>query len=511
MTQAVVAIQNGFKFQARHFWLTAAALLDPGQAAVKVGFECGPKSFDDVWIEYAPGRGPRGPDRIEVRKMHYQCKWHESPGLFGHADFANPEFIGASARSFLGRAHDALRNFDDPAYGVGFSLVTNWRPNPSDKLSGLICNRTAAFRIEKMFEGGGISKTGQLRLSWQEHLGIDEQELRRLVGSLRIEQATDSLEKLRENLGYRLELVGLRRIPAEESAFPYDAIAYEWLGQRKTIFDRETFRKMCREENLFTDERKPRAAIFGVKSFVHRLDVLENRCDDVLDLTACFHDRQIITETSWVEDVYPRMRDFLQSAAKGEPRLRLALDAHLSLAFVAGSILDVKCGRTIELAQRTQSGQQIWSADDAEASSASASLDVAVVDLATEGTELAVLIELTHDIEADVRAFVGGAAPSVAHLLILKPTGGPGQQSVLNGRHACDLADSVVRAVRSTRTTYNARGPLHLFIASPASFAFFLGQRSASLGRVALYEYDFEQLNGGSYVRSIDLPVGSKV
>ena len=55
MTQAVAVRRDGDTFQARLFWLHAARLLDPESPVVRVGFETGPKGFDDIWVEYDPG------------------------------------------------------------------------------------------------------------------------------------------------------------------------------------------------------------------------------------------------------------------------------------------------------------------------------------------------------------------------------------------------------------------------------------------------------------------------
>jgi hypothetical protein len=49
MTQAVIVRRDGDTFQARMFWRSAARLLDPESAIAKVGFEIGPKGFDDVF------------------------------------------------------------------------------------------------------------------------------------------------------------------------------------------------------------------------------------------------------------------------------------------------------------------------------------------------------------------------------------------------------------------------------------------------------------------------------
>lgn len=64
MSNAVVNIHDEFAFQSRYFWLKATALLDPGKAVMRVGFESGPKGFDEVWVEHALDRGPLDPAAI---------------------------------------------------------------------------------------------------------------------------------------------------------------------------------------------------------------------------------------------------------------------------------------------------------------------------------------------------------------------------------------------------------------------------------------------------------------
>lgn len=58
MTQAVTVRREGDVFQARCFWLKAAGLLDPASPVRRVGFETGPKAFDDIWVDYDETRAP---------------------------------------------------------------------------------------------------------------------------------------------------------------------------------------------------------------------------------------------------------------------------------------------------------------------------------------------------------------------------------------------------------------------------------------------------------------------
>jgi hypothetical protein len=46
------------------------------------------------------------------------------------------------------------------------------------------------------------------------------------------------------------------------------------------------------------------------------------------------------------------------------PHLRLILDAHASVAFIAGSALDVKSGVSLELVQKGRVGPRVWRAND---------------------------------------------------------------------------------------------------------------------------------------------------
>jgi SMODS-associated and fused to various effectors sensor domain len=102
-------------------------------------------------------------------------------------------------------------------------------------------------------------------------------------------------------------------------------------------------------------------------------------------------------------------------------------------------------------------------------------------------------------ISAKTAAFLPGA-----RLLSAELSTGPGARSVACGRHAFDLAEALTQKIRTERSE---GGRLHLFIAGPGAFAFFLGQRHAALGALTLYEFDFEGMAGGSYADSLSLPI----
>jgi SMODS-associated and fused to various effectors sensor domain len=224
----------------------------------------------------------------------------------------------------------------------------------------------------------------------------------------------------------------------------------------------------------------------------------------VLDLIPSFDERYIRSDADWEAKLYPELRIFLLAAAKDQPRLRLALDAHVTLAFAAGSIINIKSGRQVELEQRS-TGRRLWSADDAISDPSWPTLVSECVELQPGQPDLAVALGLTHDISADVLQYCETVLPNVGRLLSLKPSSGSGAQLVACGRHAFELADAATSAIRAAKA--DGADVAHLFLAAPNAFTFFLGQRQTALGSVRLYEFDFDGGRGRSYTAALTLPI----
>jgi hypothetical protein len=164
----------------------------------------------------------------------------------------------------------------------------------------------------------------------------------------------------------------------------------------------------------------------------------------------------------------------LAEAQKGD-HMRLVLDAHVSLAFAVGSILNVKSGKAIEVEQRTN-GRRFWSRDDVPLDRAWPGIDATVEQIGL-GDELAVAIGLTHDVSPNVRDFLS-SQPAVGKLITVRLAGGASGASVKSGSHAMKLAEETIAAVRK-----EPRPPmLHVFIAAPNGFTFFLGQHQNVAG-----------------------------
>jgi hypothetical protein len=505
MTQAITASRDGATFQARLFWRFAARLLDPDGVIAKVGFEQGPKSFDDIWVEYEPAHRPADQDGVPLCREHYQCKWHATPDVYGYEQLVDPGFINANSRSLLERARAAQMEHAPGGDGVRFKLVTNWQIGKDDPLRPLISTRSTALRLDALFgTKTDASGVGRVRKAWREHLAIDDAELRRFARTLAFGHAPDSLDDMRQFLDDAFKAMGLRRVPANESAFFYDDLVYQWMGQRRLEFDRAAFRAACaREGILATSEPAPKR--YGVKTLEHPIDRLEDRCEKVLDLVPAFDARYIRSEQDWVDNIYPQLRSFLLAAAAEATDLQLALDAHTSVAFATGAVLNLKSGRAIELEQRVLK-RMLWSPNDQPSDPAwpGWTFDMIVID--HNQPDLGVAIGLTHDVRARVESYVRSALPKVGRILTAIPVGGTGSRVVACGRHAFDLAEVVAQKIAEQR---KGDGSVlnHLFMAVPNAFSVFLGQRQTAIGPSLLYEFDFEGMRGGSYKPSLTLPI----
>ena len=501
MANANVARRRGDDFQARIFWLKAAQLLDESSPVVRVRYEQGPRAFDDIQIEYEAAEGPRDHQGEPIVREFVQCKWHARAGTFGYEDLVAPAFVNANSVSLLRRALDAQRRLAPDGRGMRFELLTNWRIASKDPLLGLIGKSSNAIDVERLWSGKTArSATGKVRKLWREHLDIDDDELKRLARVLAIAESPESLDSLRNRLDERFAAVGLRRVPVSESAFPYDDLALKLLGQGPVDLDRKGFRKMADREGILVEGTVGPAAmepVVGVRTFIHAIDHLEARCDEMLDLVGYFDGRYMRREADWQQRIAPELRAFLVGAAGRANRLRLVLDAHVSVAFAAGTVLDVKSGRAVEIEQRT-AGRRFWSVDDEPPDGTWPDLVVEEEVTRGVGGEIAVAVGLTHDVSPAVSQFVRDQLPGVGRILHCRPDGGSSQQSVKCGWHAWQLAEQVAAAVGRQHGHRGVTSALHLFIAGPNGFAFLLGQQRA-LGRVSVYEWDFEGERGGGY------------
>lgn len=502
MTQAIATVRDGHHFQARHFWLRALQLLAADSPLARVGFESGPKGYDDFWVEFKPGRGPNGSSPQPLHKRHFQCKWHVGTGGYGHADLVLPDFINAASFSILERAKNAQQALAARTDAVRFTFLTNWHIRSDDPLAALVKQRTGELNLDKMFQGGSRSANGKLRELWNQHLHMDDAGLLALARTLEFATHSQPLSNLREMLDVHLQLHGLVVDPPHQDVCRYDDLVYQWLAAGRLEHDAASLKDALHKQGLYVSQPQPKHFI-GVKSFRHPIDVLDERCEAVLDLTEHFADRQVRDAKAWAGEIQPKLTGFLIEQVQKRPEVSLVLDAHATLAYATGATLNLKAGRKIELEQRVMD-PRLWNPDDEAPATDWPCWGFQLEEGESPEGDLIVAVSLTHDVVPKVKEYARQALPRCS-MLSATIAAGPSNTVVRCGRHAFDLAEVLARSVAGVR---KPGATVHLFIAAPNAFTFFLGQRQPQVGAVTLYEYDFEGMHGAGYTPSLKLPVG---
>ncbi|MCE8043946.1 SAVED domain-containing protein [Halomonas daqingensis] len=495
MSKAVAPRWHGDNYQSRFFWIHAASLLDPERPeVVEVTFEAdGPKAFDDVIVRYNPGR-PRasGPGRVTVD--YHQIKWHaDRSGRFGFSDMVDPKFIGATSISILERLKAARENAED---GAAFHLITTDRVMDGDQLSELISPVDGSLRLQVLRKGKtDNSRMGAVRKCWREHLKLSSDEgLYDLLDGLHITEGHHSLETLRNEVSLRFRLVGL--VGAEsETAFIYDEAARQLLIKDVNRFDRAGFEEWCRTEKWLLPNRPMARRSIAISTFEPGptpAHMREASPEHTLSLVPNFEGRALRSGVYWA-DLKAPITDFLRRMLGEQQEMRLFLDAHASVAFLAGSILKFKLGADVEIVQRgVNNPGVIWGAyDGSEGPSA-----VIAHEVVGEGRDIAIAVGISRDPIQQVREYAKKELSNLGIIMHVALEGGVGQAAILGGQHAATIAAMVAAEVTSIR---KPGGTVHIFVSGPNAFSFLLGQQAEAMGKCIPYEFDFSCHVDGSY------------
>jgi hypothetical protein len=498
MADAVTARWHGDNYQSRVFWENALNLLDDTSCVVEVTFEAsGPKAFDDVVVRYDPPVARSGPDRVHAE--YHQIKWHtETGGRFGYEDFVRPDFIGAQTVSILQRLKEARAKV--PAGQTAhFSFVTTYRIKDSDPLAALVSGNDRTLMLEKLFDGTTTdrSRMGKVRRLWRDHLGLGaDEELRAVLGGFRIIEGHRTLDELRSQINFKAQVVGVMAFSASDSDFRYDELARQLKIRQLNALTRETLLRICREERLIAEPAAADDSLpVAIRSFLGpAADVAGAAPENTLLLTDDFRQRYLQDGRDWQADIRPRVEAFLREAARKSPRLRLILDAHASIAFLAGAVLDVKSAVVVELVQKGRVGARVWRPDDG---SVGGSFTVARHEIG-DGPAIAVAISVAQPTEAQVRKYIARDVPDAGRLLTFSLPEGPGHQKVTGGAHAAVLAEQIATVLRQEKGA-DPDAVAHIFPAGPNTLLFYLGQHHQSIAPCIVYEFDFDRRGNKSY------------
>ena len=504
MADAVVARWHGDNYQARVFWENALNLLVPHSCVVEVTFEAdGPKAFDDVVVKYDPPVARSGPDRVSAE--YHQIKWHvETGGRFGYEDFTEPDFIGARSFSLLERLQQARRAAPASAQ---FTFITTYRVKDGNPLAALISGNDKTLLVERLFDGTtDRSRMGRVRKCWREHLELeDDEQLRAIVRGLRVVDGHRSLQELREQINVKAEAAGILACNAADSDFRYDELARQLKVRKLNTLNRKTLLQFCEEEGLLVGQ-PPEPDHFlpiAIRSFLGpAADIVGAAPEDTLLLTDDFRQRYLQEGRGWQRDIRPKVKRFLRAAVKKSAKLRLILDAHASIAYLAGAVLHLKSGVETQLVQKGRVGTRTWRVDDG--SGAKGGCFENEEEQLGDGRDIAIAISVSQPTGSQVRAYLAEKLPSVGKFISCAMPTGPGQRSVAGGEHAAALAEQVSNYVRTVKED-DPDAVIHIFAAAPNSLLFYLGQHHQAMAPCIVYEFDFDRKANKTYQPSFTI------
>lgn len=508
MARAVAARMHGDDYQARVFWLNVCRLFEDRSkvSAVEIEAEC-VKSLDDVAVHYVAGM--LDADGSGLSADYFQVKFHmASGGALTWEALINPKFINAASVSLLKRIHDARCQYAPDGTGARFVVYTPWTTHPDDELARLVSKTDGHIRCDLLMKGGPKSAMGRVRSAWCKHLGLNtEGDLLRTLAPIRIETGY-SLSDLGSRLNDKLQLAGLRPVEGGVLLHPYDALAKKLVQNGRTKVTRQMVERLCRTEGLWvgTTPLAPETDRIGIRSFLRFAEHLEDETDKLLCLLRHFEGRTTIDPDGWVASIVPEVVSFLSRVVQPGRSYLIYLPVHGTIAFVAGWCLDPKSGANVTLVQTGLRGRELWQQPPVVTPQPT-DIDwrVSSIPLASGGTDVAVAISATHEIERDVALYAKEHLPAVGRIIhCALPAVGP--TSIQDAPHAAFLAQRLAHAIKTLRTPQEQRGTLHIFFAMPNGLVFFLGQLSRGLGRLVLYEFAYEAGDPGAYSPSASLP-----
>lgn len=509
MAGAIVARTRGDDYQARLFWLQVCRLFKPNTKVERVIYEHNAaKAFDDVVVVYAHGMVEPSGDIINAD--YYQVKFHQTAnGALTWDNLLDPAFINATSVSLLQRLHAAQAQYAPNGVGCRFFLYSPWKPHPDDSLAAVVSETDGRIEWHRMAEGGHRSEFGKVRTKLKGHLGLaDDAELYAILKPLRLRQGLN-LQQLQEYLNAELKWAGFS--PIEECALinPYDELTRKLLQNGRAVLDRHTAEQIARCEGLWVGQSpvEPGAYRVGLRSFLRHAEQIEDETDQHICFLSHFNGRHIKSEDLWQTAIYPAIEQFTTTALKGQRHSHIYLHTHTSIAFAAGYCLDSKSGVDIVPMQSTREGRKLWRPNLDLPTDRFPSWIVEEIFVNEQGKDVAVSISVTHQITQDVEIYVGQALATVRRIISFSLPGQPSNSAIADGTQAKRLADAIATYLKQNRTNSERQGVLHLFIAAPNGFTFFLGQLGRAFGRCILYEYNLEGNQPGDYKESLRLPV----
>lgn len=499
MSNAIAARSFGDDYQGMVFWKYVNKMLNLNSEISWIGYEYDDvKSFDDIVVKYKEEQ--RFHDGY-IDTDYIQVKFHMRQSDFFTIDnLLDPVFINATTNSLMHNIVAAYKKLGDNFNKSRFIIYSLWDIAQGDDLYNLISNVDNSFEIERISNGKTArSKMGNIRKKFCDILSIEEDELYTILKQTCIYYGRESIIELKEILNCGLLYNGLKPLLDSRDTNPYIDMVRSWnqLGINK--FNRDYILLQCEKEELLnhcTDK-----TVIAMRSFIRHTEGIEERITDMLDLVEYFDGRFLKNEFSWNE-IFVQIDLYIQKKLKKDIEYHIELEVHLTIAFIAGRILNSKSGLNTIPVQKTVNGLYDWGISSKDDDDGYDYFKVSDELINKDGQDIAVAISISNDIYCDVVNYIqdNNLSINTAYYLTLPNLG---NNSISNGYHAWLLANQINDVIGKRK---NKRGVIHIFVSGPTALMFNLGKLSMSYGRIQLYEYDFQHIRTGTYYPTIMFP-----
>lgn len=506
MANSITAIINGINFQEAIFWWQASLMLDPTNNVTSVTWEDEEAiGFDDVVVKYKERVDPS--NGYNYYAEYIQVKHHaDKSGYMTVASFTDPTFIGATSNSLLQKLHSQYKKNTPSGINAKYIFFNTWSIDPDDIIGKLIGNG-GMIRLELLFDNRQKSKMANIRRDWCSHLSINETELKELLQHLRIRSDFLDINTITDLLNPSFKLVKMVPYPLDKLQTPYIGLVTKLKQQKRNVFTAEQLKQICISENLYLNETAKAIFKIGIRTFISGAENMESESNRFLCLSHLYEDRKIKNKEEWRTIVNPTLKDFINEIIATNNDIEFSLDTHLSIAFASGYALDPKSGKTVSVIQKTKNGKFSWAPNYSKDLSNAELYKWETIEVNPAESQIAIAISITHQVIDDVIAFVSENLKCVGRIFHASVLPGPSFQAIEDGDHAVHLAQYLCQRLNAERKMEERFQPVHMFMAAPNAFSFFMGQYSKSIGKLVLYELaNFPPEKPGDYIESLSFP-----
>lgn len=382
--------------------------------------------------------------------------------------------------SLLQRFHASWQRLRTSTGGVDpvMWLVTNRDLDPTDPaLTGRDGRtQTIARALATATPGSGA---GRARAEWAAHLGIGEDELLTMLGSLRFDTGRGDAAE-RQHAADLMVAHGLR---ADEQAVALGiATVRTWVADGRRRFDLAELRAEVDRLNLRVMEPSCVLLVQAIDRYPHPEDAtVALDWVDLFDGDDPFTRRRPRDPAAWEMRMRPELRTAVDRLrALGCQRVLVRGALRLPTWFIVGNT----CAAVIGMTVACQQGGRLWSADEPAAGDSRLTVKEAPIG---RGGELAVALAITTDPTDDVHEHLAAARLPIGTLATITPAAGAGNQAITGPGHAVAVALAVRDEVRRLARATSAQR-LHLFLACPGGLALLLGHWWNRVPTTQLYE-----------------------